>query len=117
VQKQSADFLMFMHTPERLAAWYAATGVFPADDRFDTSKVSIPVMKQVFEWIRKSPGPNLENFIPSMLDEQANFVGVQLLFSGEKTAAECAALQQSIIEKWRAETPQAVDNFRKWIKR
>lgn len=117
VQKQSADFLMFMHSSERLAAWYAATGVFPADDRFDTSKVSIPVMKQVFEWIKKSPGPNLENFIPSMLDEQANFVGVQLLFSGEKTAAECAALQQSIIEKWRTETPQAAENFRKWIKR
>jgi raffinose/stachyose/melibiose transport system substrate-binding protein len=117
VQKTAADFLMFMHAPERLAAWYAATGVFPADDRFDTSAVTIPQMKQVFEWIRKNPGPNLENFIPSMLDEQANFVGVQLLFSGERSAAECAALQQSIIEKWRSDTPLAVENFRKWIKR
>ncbi len=56
VQKQAADFLIFMHTTDRLNAWYAATGVFPADDRFDTSKVSIPQMKQVFQWIKARPG-------------------------------------------------------------
>jgi hypothetical protein len=106
-----------MHTPDRLSAWYAATGVFPADDRFDTSKVSIPQMKQVFEWIKASPGPNLENFIPSMLDEQGNFAGCQLLFAGEKTAAQCAELQETVIAKWRADTPLAVENFTKWIKK
>ena len=116
-KQEAADVLMFMHTPERLAAWYADTGVFPADDRFDTSRVTIPQMKQVFDWIRGNPGPNLENFIPSMLDEQGNFAGVQLLFAGEKTPKECAELQQSVIEKWRRESPEAVENFRKWIKR
>ena len=35
--QEAADFIMFMHTPERLAAWFKATGAFPADDRFDTS--------------------------------------------------------------------------------
>lgn len=117
VQKQSADFLAFMHTTDRLNAWYKATGVFPADDRFDTAQISIPQMKQVFQWIKASPGPNLENFIPSILDEQGNFAGCQLLFAGEKTAAQCAELQDAVLAKWRADNPAAVENFRKWIKR
>ena len=117
VQKQAADFLVFMHTTDRLNAWYKATGVFPADDRFDTSQVSIPQMKQVFQWIKASPGPNLENFIPSILDEQGNFAGCQLLFAGEKTAKQCAELQEAVLAKWRADNPAAVENFRKWIKR
>jgi raffinose/stachyose/melibiose transport system substrate-binding protein len=116
-KKAAADVLVFMHTKQRLEAWYADTGVFPADDRFDTSKVAIPQMKQVFQWIKGDAGPNLENFIPSILDEQGNFAGCQLLFAGEKTPAECAELQQTVIEKWRKDSPEAVENFRKWIKR
>jgi raffinose/stachyose/melibiose transport system substrate-binding protein len=116
-KKVAADVLVFMHTKQRLEAWYADTGVFPADDRFDTSKVAIPQMKQVFQWIKGDAGPNLENFIPSILDEQGNFAGCQLLFAGEKTPAECAELQQTVIEKWRKDSPEAVENFRKWIKR
>jgi len=116
-QQEAANVLMFMHTPERLAGWYADTGVFPADDRFDTSGVTTPQMKQVFDWIKGNPGPNLENVIPSMLDEQGNFAGVQLLFAGESTPRQCAELQQSVIEKWRRESPEAVENFRQWIKR
>jgi hypothetical protein len=71
----------------------------------------------VFQWIKGDAGPNLENFIPSILDEQGNFAGCQLLFAGEKTPAECAQLQQTVIEKWRKDSPEAVENFRKWIKR
>ncbi|HOV64529.1 MAG TPA: hypothetical protein PLG43_11680, partial [Spirochaetia bacterium] len=97
--------------------WYANTGVFPADDRFDTSKVTMPQMKKVFNWIKSQPSPNLENFIPTILDEQGNFAGCQLLFAGEKTAKECAALQEDVIAKWRKENPEQLANFKKWIKR
>lgn len=114
---ESADFLQYLHTADRLSSWYANTGVFPADDRFDTSKVALPQMKKVFNWIKSQPSPNLENFIPTILDEQGNFVGCQLLFAGEKTAKECAALQEDVIAKWRRENPEQLANFKKWIKR
>ncbi|MGE5220958.1 MAG: extracellular solute-binding protein, partial [Omnitrophica WOR_2 bacterium] len=71
--KESADFLMYMHTTDRLNAWFKDTGVLPADDRLDTSLITQPILKQIFDWDTKVSGPNLENFIPSMLDEQANF--------------------------------------------
>lgn len=114
--KQAADFLMFMHTPERLNAWFQYTGVFPADDRLDTSLIAIPQLKQIFEWDTTRSGPNLENFIPSMLDEQSNFAGVQLLFAGEKTPEELAQMAEEVIAKWREQNPDAVKNFELWLK-
>ena len=45
--QEAADFLQFMHTPERLTAWYKATGVVPADDRFDASLVTIPQLQSM----------------------------------------------------------------------
>ncbi len=114
--KQAADFLMFMHTPERLNAWFQYTGVFPADDRLDTSLITIPQLKQIFEWDTTRSGPNLENFIPSMLDEQSNFAGVQLLFAGEKTPEELAQMAEEVIAKWREQNPDAVKNFELWLK-
>jgi len=115
-KKEAADFLMYMHTPGRLDAWWSYTGVFPADDRFDSSKITSPQMKKVFTWIQENPGPNLENFVPSILDEQAHFVGVQQIFAGEKTPAECASLQEEIIAKWRKENPESLQDFKSWIK-
>lgn len=115
-KQEAADFLMYTHTDDRLNAWYDKTGVFPADDRFDSSKITTPQMKKVFNWIKAKPGPNLENFIPSILDEQANFVGCQKLFAGEFTPSECAQLQEDVITKWRKENPESVQDFENWIK-
>lgn len=114
--KESADFLVFMHTPERLNAWFQDTGVFPADDRLDTSLITQPLLKQIFEWDTKIGGPNLENFIPSMMDEQANFAGAQLLFSGDKTPAQLGQMTEDVLAKWREQTPDAVKNFEAWMK-
>jgi len=114
--QEAADFLMFMHTPDRLKAWFEATGVIPADDRLDPNVITQPQLKQVYEWDTSRPGPNLENFIPSMLDEQANFAGAQLLFAKEKSPEELAQMTQEVIEKWRDQNPEALENFTIWAK-
>src|SRR6218665_620252 len=46
----AAIFIMFIHTPDPLAAWFTTTGSFPADDRFDMSAVSDPVKKSLFTY-------------------------------------------------------------------
>jgi multiple sugar transport system substrate-binding protein len=114
--QEAADFLVYMHTPDRLNAWFKYTNVFPADDRMDTSLIEQPTLKQIYEWDTTVAGPNLENFIPSMLDEQANFAGTQLLFSGDNTPQELAENAQTVIEKWREQNPDAVKNFENWAK-
>lgn len=112
--KESADFLMFMHTPDRLNAWFKYTGVMPADKRMDASLIDQPILKQIYEWDTTIAGPNLENFIPSMLDEQSNFAGTQLLFSGDKTPEELAQLAEDVIAKWREQNPDQLKNFQAW---
>jgi hypothetical protein len=56
----------------------------------------------------------MENFIPSMLDEQAAFAGAQLLFAGEATPEELATMTEEVAAKWRDQDPDAVDNFKIW---
>ncbi len=112
--KESADFLMFMHTPDRLNAWFKYTGVLPADKRMDTSLIDQPILKKIYGWDTTVSGPNLENFIPSMLDEQSNFAGTQLLFSGDKTPEELAQLAEDVITKWREQNPDQLANFKAW---
>ncbi len=114
--QQDADFLMFMHTTDRLNAWFADTGVFPADDRMDTSQITQPILKQIYTWDSTIAGANLENFIPSQLDNDSNMTGVQLLFSGDKNPTELAQLAEDTITKWRTQNPDEVTNFLTWSK-
>jgi raffinose/stachyose/melibiose transport system substrate-binding protein len=114
--QEAAQFLMYMHTPERLNAWYNDTGVLPADNRLDPGLIQQPQLQQIFEWSTQHAGPNLENFIPSILDEQANFSGTQLLFSGDKSPAELAQMSDDVVLKWREQDPDAVKNFEAWSK-
>lgn len=113
-KQEAADFLMYMHTQDRLNAWFNYTGVLPADNRLDVSIIEQPQLKQVYEWDTTIGGPNLENFIPSMMDEQANFAGTQLLFAGDKTPAELAQMTQDVIDKWAEQNPEALENFTTW---
>jgi raffinose/stachyose/melibiose transport system substrate-binding protein len=113
-KQEAADFLMFMHTPDRLKAWFEYTGVIPADDRMDPGVITQPQLQQVYGWDTSVPGPNMENFIPSMLDEQAAFAGAQLLFAGDKTPEELAQMTEDVAAKWREQNPDAVENFRIW---
>jgi multiple sugar transport system substrate-binding protein len=114
--QEAADFLVFMHTPERVNAFFKTVGVLPADDRLDTSLITQPVLQQVFEWDTTRGGANMENFIPTMMDEQANYVGVQLLFAGDTTPEELGQLTEDVNAKWREQNPDAVTNFEKWAK-
>lgn len=113
--QQAADFLVYMHTPDRVNAWFEATGVLPADDRLDTSLITQPQLQQVYEWDTTRAGPNLENFIPSIMDEQANFAGVQLLFAGDATPEDLGRLTEEVNARWREQSPDAVANFERWI--
>src|SRR5262249_15740504 len=85
-----ADFIMFMHTPERMSAFFKATGAFPADDRFNTSLIKLPQQKVLFNLV-KHGAPYLENFIPTEFDTKANFGEAQLLLAGKINAQQAAA--------------------------
>lgn len=110
-----ADFIKFMHTPERLQAWYATTGVLPADDRFDVSVVNDPAKKQLFQMVHDG-APYLENYIPAELDSNAVFTNVQLVLQGSRTGQQAAADMQTQIERLRLTNRSLVRNFQAWTR-
>jgi multiple sugar transport system substrate-binding protein len=114
--QEAANFLMFLHTTDRLNAWWADTGVLPADDRLDPNLITQPLMQKIYKWDSTISGPEMENFIPYMLDNDANMTGAQLLFTGDKTPAELAQLSEDTIVKWRAQNPDELASFQKWAK-
>jgi multiple sugar transport system substrate-binding protein len=111
--KESADFIMFMHSPERVNAMYKASGAFPADDRFDQSLLATDQEKAIAKLASENVSPWGENYIPSQFDEQAYYFGVQEFFNGT-SPADMAKKCQDIIEKWQKEQPDSVKNFQKW---
>jgi raffinose/stachyose/melibiose transport system substrate-binding protein len=109
----AADFIMFMHTPERMKAWFKTTGAFPADDRFPASQITLPQQTVLFNLVR-SGSPYLENFIPTELDSKANFGQAQLLLGGNTDAKGAAQATEKIAQRIRVTQRKLIANFKKW---
>jgi hypothetical protein len=109
----AADFIMFMHTPERMRAWSKITGAFPADDRFNTNAITIPQLRSLFGLV-KNGAPYLENFIPTELDSKANFGQSQLLLGGNVDAKAAAQATEKIAQRIRVTQRKLMANFKKW---
>jgi len=109
----AADFIMFMHTPERQAAWFKTTGAFPADDRFNTALITLPQQKVLFNLV-KSGSPYLENFIPPELDSKAFFGQAQLMLGGSVDAQQAAQNTEKIAQRIRLTQRKQMANFKTW---
>jgi multiple sugar transport system substrate-binding protein len=112
--QEAADFLTFLHTPERLAAWYKATGVVPADKRFDRSLVTDPNLQQMLKWETTGPQVWLENYLPGQVDSDANLPAGQMIFSQSGTPEDAANLWQRTAETWRNQHPDELKNWENW---
>jgi multiple sugar transport system substrate-binding protein len=112
--QEAADFLKFMHTPDRLTSWYKHTGVIAADARFDRTLVTSPALKQMMEWETTGPQVWLENFLPGQLDSDADLTAGQTIFAQSSSPADVAKLWQSVAETWRNQHPDELKNWQNW---
>jgi multiple sugar transport system substrate-binding protein len=115
-QQESADFLQYLHTADRLKAWYAATGVVAADDRFDASLVTTPQLQQMAKFETTGPQVWLENWIPPQLDGDADIPAGQTIFSASGTAADAGALWERVAGTWRSAHPDELANWQNLLK-
>jgi len=114
--QEAADFLQFMHTPDRLTAWYKATGVVAADDRFDASLVTAPQLQSMAKAETTGPQVWLENWIPPQIDGDADLPAGQMIFSGSGTPADAAALWDRTATTWRSAHPDELANWQQLAK-
>ncbi len=112
--QEAADFLTFMHTPERLTSWYTHTGVVPADARFDRALVTNPALKKMVEFETTGPQVWLENFLPGQIDGDADLIAGQMIFAQSGSPEDVAKLWQSVAETWRNQHPDELKNWQNW---
>ena len=112
--RAAAQFLMFLHTPQALKAWYKATGVFPADKRFPASLVKDPIAKKQLALNLSPVSVWPENFLPPQVDGNADLPAGELITSGSGTPADAVKLWEREIKKWKAQHPDEYKNYAKW---
>ena len=111
--QEAANFIIFMHTNDRLASWYKLTGVVPADDRFDVTQISDPFQKQLAQYDLSPVNVWLENFIPTQMDTDGLRPGGSLLASSS-SADDVIALIDRTLNLWRTQNPADVKTFQDW---
>jgi ABC-type glycerol-3-phosphate transport system substrate-binding protein len=113
--RAAAQFLTFLHTPQALKAWYAATGVFPADKRFPSSLVKDPIAKQLLKLDQSPVSVWPENFVPPQVDQNADLAGGEQITSGSASPAAVAKLWVSELKKWKTQHPSEFRAYQKWV--
>ncbi|MFL5929091.1 MAG: ABC transporter substrate-binding protein [Gaiellaceae bacterium] len=112
--RAAAQFLVFLHSPAALRAWYAATGVFPADKRFPASLVRDPIAKKMLALDKSPVSVWPENFVPPQVDGNADLAAGEMITSGSGSPADAVKLWQSNLKQWKSQHPDEFRNYQKW---
>jgi raffinose/stachyose/melibiose transport system substrate-binding protein len=111
----AADFITFLHTPEQLAAYFEATGVPPADDRFDPDAIEDPLVRELFAWGTENPAPQFENFVPfDIWFNGFNTAQVQMITGQIESPEDAAAFTQDVADKWRQANRLLLEQYKQW---
>ena len=109
--KLAAEFIAFLHQPERLSNMYVQAGARPADTRFNVAQIA-PLDRSIAVL---PGGPWLENFIPGDI-WAANADAMIKLFSQNMDATAAAGAIETAAETWRQANSTAFAQFEKWAK-
>jgi multiple sugar transport system substrate-binding protein len=112
-KKAAAAFLRWLHGGPQLRAWYAATGVFPADKRFPESNITDPTARKLFE-LDKQSSVWPENYLPPQVDQNADLPAGQMITSGSGTPAKAAGLWDQVIQQWKTQHPDEYQHYQQW---
>jgi len=112
----AADFLVFLHSQERLNALAKATNWFPTDTTYDGSSISDPTLADLWNtWIHNTDVmQNVVNLLPDPLASDAAPTSAQNIIAGKWTAQQAGDYHQTVAAKWRSNNPDLVDKFRTW---
>lgn len=113
--KAGADFIAFMHTPERLKAMYDQARALPPDDRFDTSAVQSSTDKQVLQWAKEKGSIWYQDYLPSMIDREAVFTAIDKVILGEFSPEQAAQSVEDYAVRWRGQNADSVATLKKWL--
>ena len=95
-----------------LDAWYAATGTPPADDRFDTAKITDPLDKQLYEFNTTGHADLAAELLPAAGRPERQRAGPAAACSAARaTAPRPPQIRERAAEQWRAQKPDELKNW------
>jgi multiple sugar transport system substrate-binding protein len=107
----------FMHSKDRLQAYWKLSKQIPADDRFDPSVIDVPLLKQVYrKWIAGKHVVYIADMMPTKFWTDAMFVASQKILAGTLTGAKSGDLAAQVTQTWKQQNPLLVHNFTTWGK-
>jgi raffinose/stachyose/melibiose transport system substrate-binding protein len=111
----AAAFLEFLNSPERLKAFWDATGWLPSNTTFDSSVISDASVRDMWQKWGLSPNiSNVTNLVPGLWYERAAIPTGQRIVAGEITGEQAGELASDVAKEWRDFNPDMVENYRKW---
>jgi len=106
----AADFLKFMHTPERINALYAMSGAMQANDQFDVNSITNETDKKIAQWAIDFPSYTYNEHYNAQIESEV-WATAELLASGNITPEEAAKRIDDAAQMWRDENQDAVTRF------
>lgn len=113
-KRQDAKFLAFLHSQSAMTNWWHITHAFPADKQFNTSLIKDPAIKQLWNWDTTGQQVWPENYLPPMVDQNADLAGGQMITSQSGSPAKVASLWRSTLSQWKSQNPSQYHNYLKW---
>ncbi len=111
----AAAFLEYLHSPDRLQAFWDHTGWIPSNTNFDTSVIEDAAVKSMWEnWGLAENIPYVANLTPAQFYEQALIPAGQEIIQGNMTGEEAGELASRVVKEWREFNPDLVENYQKW---
>ena len=102
-----------MHTAPELSLFYKDTGALPADDRFNANEITVPQVKQLYQYMLDG-APYLENFIPTDLDAEGQLRRSAADVCRQDDAAAGGPDDEVDMARIRTIDPDLIDNFKIW---
>lgn len=111
----AADFLRFLHSPDRVNTIWSEVAQFPTDLDWDSSAVTDPALQAIWsQWINGENVPYVSNLMPGMFWTDAMFVNSQKIISGEFTGEQAGQNAYEVAKRWAEQNPDLVENYTIW---
>lgn len=111
----AAAFLEYLQSPERLKAFWDATGWLPSNTTFDAGVIEDASVRGMWEnWGLKPNISNVTNLMPGQFYERAAIPTGQQIVQGAITGEQAGELAAATAKEWRDFNPDMVENYRKW---
>jgi raffinose/stachyose/melibiose transport system substrate-binding protein len=113
----AAKFIDFMHSPERLKAYWTLSQQIPADSRFDPSGINNPLVKTTYKkFVQAKHNVYIADLMPGLFWTDAMFVISQKILGGSMKGADSGEYADTITKKWKKQNPDEVKHYTTWGK-